>query len=78
MDKRFFYSFAIFLVFTGLPIGVFMLSVATYPDSEFTVWMIGNFNYVIISLFVVTNVLIGGVFYFYSKESSNRTRRRSE
>jgi len=75
MDKRFLYSFAIFLVFSGLPIGVFMLSVATYPDSEFTVWMIGHFDYVIMFLFALTTSLIGGVFYVYSDPHPNEAGR---
>lgn len=66
MDKKFLYSAVVFLVFSALPIGGFMLSVAMYPESELTVYMVRNFNYIIASLVGVTVSLMSVVFYVYS------------
>lgn len=72
MDKKFFYSGLVFLIFSALPIGGFMLSVAMYPDSALTSYMVGNFGSIIIALIVLTVSLIGVVFYVYSERGANR------
>ncbi|PSQ95223.1 MAG: hypothetical protein BRD55_11960 [Bacteroidetes bacterium SW_9_63_38] len=73
MDKKLVYSFAIFLLFTGAPIGVFLLSIVLYPGAEFTSYIADRFGYIILFLFVVTNSLIAGVFYLYSGQQSSGT-----
>lgn len=66
MDKKFVYSAVVFLVFSALPIGGFMLSVAMYPDAEFTAYMVNNFAYLLASLVGITVALMAVVFYVYS------------
>ena len=71
MDRKFVYSAIIFLVFSALPIGGIMLSIALYPDADLTSYMVDNFDYIIISLFAVTVSLMGGVFYFASDQQAD-------
>ncbi len=68
MDKKFIYSSVAFLTLTGIPIGGFMLSVATYPGADITAYMIDNFNYILMSAFGVTVSMIGIVFYIFADE----------
>jgi hypothetical protein len=70
MDKRFFYSFIAFFVFSGIPIGVIMLSIAVYPSSALTAYAVENFGIIILTLFLVTISVIGGVFYVYTDPRS--------
>lgn len=68
MDWRFIYSAIVFLLFSALPIGGIMLSVAMYPGAEVTSYMVGNFGYILASLIGITVSLMSGVFYLYSNQ----------
>ena len=78
MDKRFLYSFIAFFVFSGIPIGVIMLSIAVYPSSTLTTYAVDNFGSIIVSLFLVTIAVIGGVFYVYMDSRSREASRGSD
>lgn len=77
MDKRFLSLAAVFIVFSGLPIGAFMLSVAIYPTWDFTLYMVDNFENIIIPAFATTVFFMGIVFYFYPVNKTSETSRRS-
>jgi hypothetical protein len=78
MDKQFLYSLVAFGVFTGLPIGGIMLSIALYPDSALTAYTVENFGLIIGVLFLVTISAIGGVFYAYTGSPSQEASTGSD